>query len=219
MNLKVASRFRSAQGSILVFTVVVTALVGISLASYLTLVKSQIDLPSLINSVFTLLLPLCSDKDVNFTLDIHKNIPKHVICDAGRLRQVLMNFTSNALKFTHLGFVKLIVSVIKFEEDSCEIQISIIDSGIGMPDHLLKSINKQFALTYDTDHEQSHTAGVTLSISCAIIKLMQGALKISSSMGQGSDFTFTLTLDLPHQKHLLNTQNIPDCKPSQSLPS
>lgn len=135
-------------------------------------------------------------KDVNVIVRYPPNVPRHVIGDMGRIRQILTNLASNAIKFTDKGHVLISVEADSIGEDEVMLRISVEDSGLGIAASKLESLFDKFTQA-DTSTTRKHGGtGLGLAISRQLVKLMGGDVAAKSHVGIGSTFWFTLRLPL-----------------------
>ncbi len=137
------------------------------------------------------------DKGILYIADIDARLNEFdVLGDDMRLRQVLNNLISNALKFTHQGNVTVSASVIKKDAQIVEIFFSVTDTGIGIEKHQQEKIFESFAQADSATTRMYGGTGLGLSISRNIIQLMKGDLFLNSEIGKGSNFYFKLKLPI-----------------------
>jgi signal transduction histidine kinase/DNA-binding response OmpR family regulator len=126
---------------------------------------------------------------------VHDEVPEVIVGDDTRLRQIVINLINNALKFTEKGQVELVVSMVAPlipGEDACKLRFEVRDSGIGIPEHKLDRLFKVYSQT-DASTARTHGGtGLGLAISQELVILMGGAITVSSKVGQGSTFAFTI---------------------------
>ncbi len=134
------------------------------------------------------------DKGLDFCLEMSDNIPREVQGDPLRLRQILNNLCSNAIKFTESGFVRVSAHASGQTDDAVEIELSVADSGPGIAPEFLSHIFEPFAQEDSTLPRRFGGTGLGLSISHELALLMQGQLRVESEQGRGSVFTLTLPL-------------------------
>ncbi len=143
----------------------------------------------LLEEIKTIVFPRSLKKGLDFEISIAKNLPKVVLADLVKLRQVLLNLIANAIKFTNQGYVKLIVTL---NEDNHH-QFSIEDSGQGIPKQDQEKIFEAYQQSSSTKTKEAST-GLGLSISKSFVECMGGVLSVESSVSSGSRFFFSLHL-------------------------
>jgi signal transduction histidine kinase/CheY-like chemotaxis protein len=124
----------------------------------------------------------------------------NVYGDPVRLRQVIDNLISNAIKFTLTGGVSLIVSLVAKSDDKCLLLFSIEDTGIGIRQDKLPQLFTPFLQMEASTTRRFGGTGLGLSISKQLINLMQGSIDVSSDEGKGSRFNFSIELDASKQE-------------------
>jgi len=132
-------------------------------------------------------------KELQLYTCIDANIPGLVRGDAARIRQILANLLSNALKFTDIGRVVLRLRTVITEAGETALQWQVTDTGIGMSDAQQQRLFEPFYQAHGHEHTISGT-GLGLSICARLSELMGGQLRVVSETGLGSSFTFTLAL-------------------------
>jgi len=136
----------------------------------------------------------CKARDGNLELAalIDPGVPRRIVGDVTRLRQVLMNLLSNALKFTHEGEV-----TVRIEAEPCgegglhEIRIAVRDTGIGIPAERLGRLFKAFSQVDSSTTRRYGGSGLGLAISKRLVELMGGTMAVESEVGRGSTFSFS----------------------------
>lgn len=147
---------------------------------------------SIFHDLSMIFLNRIGDKDVELLYDIDKTIPAKLCGDAQRLRQIIINLTNNAIKFTKSGAVKLSVEVKTLDSESIELLFSISDTGQGIKE---EDIGKLFSSFQQVDTKKNHKkegTGLGLSISKQLVELMHGTIGVESTYGEGSRFYFTV---------------------------
>jgi len=161
----------------------------------------QVDLYELVQQAIHLFKFQAQQKGVELSVTIHENVPCFVYADALRLKQVLVNLISNAIKFTFIGRIHVDIQVVsEFQERVFAIQFSVKDTGIGIKE---KNQHKIFESFVQEDTSTSRVFGGTglgLTICNQLLELMGSELKVNSQVGVGSTFYFTVNLkELPNQ--------------------
>jgi len=135
-------------------------------------------------------------KQLELACDIASDVPPRLIGDPGRLRQVLINLVGNAIKFTQHGEVVIRVRCPQVEADVAQLQISVIDTGIGMPAEKQNLIFEAFTQADNSTRRKFGGTGLGLDISAALVKMMGGSIWLESEVGKGSTFHFDPRLEV-----------------------
>lgn len=137
-------------------------------------------------------------KNIAFIVDIDKTIPKYIIIDGVRIRQVLFNLIGNAIKFTQKGHVKLKVENVYKDNIKSKIDLifSVEDTGIGIDEKNLETIFNAFEQQENHDVAKYGGTGLGLAICTKLIKMMNGEIKVESQKNKGSTFT-VIFRDIP----------------------
>lgn len=166
------------------------------------------------------------NKKIDFHVIYDPTIPDIVYCDPTRIRQILLNLISNAVKFTAYGYVALRAQLNKISEDRCGIIFSVEDTGIGMTEQEQANLFATFSQANSTIGKEYGGTGLGLAISKNLAAAMGGSLQVSSVKGQGSvfqlelDFQFDQNIEQTDEKLLYHAVVISDRKyDAQSLES
>jgi signal transduction histidine kinase/HPt (histidine-containing phosphotransfer) domain-containing protein/ActR/RegA family two-component response regulator len=159
-------------------------------AGGLTLEKISFDFPATIESVRSIVLDKASSKGLEFKALVDQNIPRRVLGDPTRLRQVLINLLVNAVKFTEKGSVELHAAV-----DEGMLVFSIRDTGIGMTEEMLGRLFQPFSQADETITRKYGGTGLGLLISKELIEAMNGTIAVESTRGVGTCFWIRLPLE------------------------
>ncbi|ASD66368.1 response regulator [Pseudoalteromonas piscicida] len=157
----------------------------------LQLNKQSTCLNSFLSDLFSLFKMAAAKKGLSFSIEAKTPLPQDVKVDKTRLKQVLINIIYNAIKFTSSGFVKVEITL----QADAKLEFKVIDTGIGIPCEKLKRIFKPFEQVQNVTTRTDEGAGLGLAISSALIKLMGGELAVESTLGEGSEFGFSIDLD------------------------
>ncbi|QFR49311.1 response regulator [Sulfurimonas lithotrophica] len=128
------------------------------------------------------------EKNLIFKVDIDKNLPKHINSDSLRIKQVITNLLSNALKFTDEN--KTVSFKVKYIDE--KLSVNIKDEGIGIDPKKIKTIFKPFTQADNSTTRKYGGTGLGLTISSRLVKALGGELKVKSELGKGSEFYFTI---------------------------
>ncbi len=138
------------------------------------------------------------EKGLELLCEVAPEVPEILRGDFSRLRQVVVNLVGNAIKFTHQGEVALKVEVASRTGSSCIVHFTISDTGIGIPLEKQKSIFEAFSQADNSTTRQYGGTGLGLSISMRLVAMMGGEIWVQSERGQGSQFHFTVKLEVPN---------------------
>ncbi len=164
------------------------------------------DLRDLIEDVADLMSPTANNKGLEIITHISKDIPTSLLSDAGRIRQVMNNLISNAIKFTYYGQIFIEVRLEKVEDENYLVNFNIKDSGIGIAQEKLSTMFKVFTQADMSTTRKYGGTGLGLSICKELVELMHGKIGIISEFGKGSNFWFTIPM-----KKSEEAQEIEDC--------
>ena len=174
-----------------------------SRAGNLAIHPNVVNLPQTLQWVFETLMPQAREAGLEYTLNIHGELPQWVRTDGNRLAQILINLLGNAVKFTRKGHVRLFVktSPIAGQDNKVLFQAEIDDTGIGIPPDLLNAIFDPFvqikAQENDANYLKPHAgSGLGLTISRNLAQAMDGDIVASSVVGQGSTFVVRLAMGI-----------------------
>ena len=156
-------------------------------AGKLSLVNVHYNLMQTVDHVSSLLRGMAADKGIEYRLSASEPLPRCLYGDDIRLRQILINILSNAVKFTEKGYVELAVNA----EDQT-IVFSVSDTGIGIRKEEIDSIFESFSQTDIHKNRKIQGTGLGLSICKSLVDLMGGDIEVFSTYGRGSTFTVTL---------------------------
>ncbi len=165
-------------------------------AEHLELESIPFDLPKVVHATATLLAVRAREKHLELTVDVPPDVPQMVRGDPTRVRQVLMNLIGNAIKFTEEGEVDVSAVVIQRDGDGAAVQFRVRDTGIGIPEEQLGTIFKEFTQADASMTRRYGGTGLGLAISRRLVALMGGELAVTSDVGRGSEFNFTLRFPL-----------------------
>lgn len=156
------------------------------------------DLVSAVDGVAELLSQRASNKGIDFAVFISPEIPTQLTGDVGRLRQILMNLTDNAIKFTDAGGVSIEVLLDPTSRSDGRIclRFDVSDSGPGIPSEEMGKLFQRFSRLDYSDTRRHGGSGLGLVISKELVELMEGEIGVDSEPGEGSRFWFKLPLGL-----------------------
>ncbi len=166
-------------------------------AGRLQLESVEFDLRYVVEEVAQLLGHRAQNKGVELACLIHSDVPHKVIGDPVRLKQILMNLTGNAVKFTaEGGEVFINVDLLRESDGRAAMRFEVHDTGIGIAEHNLERVFKAFTQADGSTTRKYGGTGLGLAISGKLVEAMEGSIGVNSTLGKGSTFWFTLELPL-----------------------
>ena len=154
------------------------------------------DFYGLIENIFNSLSPLAEKKGLEFRIESPPGMPSQVIGDIQHLWMIITNITNNAIKFTPEGHVSIKVESEEKTEKDVLLRVSVEDSGIGIPEKKIDHIFDKFTQVDSSLSRHYEGTGLGLALSKQLVELMGGTIGVSSKVGVGSTFWFTLRLPL-----------------------
>ena len=165
-------------------------------AGKLVLSHSPMSLHSVAASATALFRANAESRGLTITLQMGDNMPDGVVGDAPRLKQVLLNLLGNGVKFTEKGSITLRLTALSRDEVAARVRFEVQDTGIGIPVQALETVFQPFLQVDSTQSRLRGGTGLGLAISQRIVEAMGGRIEISSRLGTGSTFSFSLFLPL-----------------------
>jgi signal transduction histidine kinase/DNA-binding response OmpR family regulator len=165
-------------------------------AGKLAIEANSFDLRLTIEEVNEMLAPKIEDRKLELILQYPADVPRHFVGDAGRIRQVMTNLVGNAIKFTPAGSILIAVECESRDAARAGIRISVRDTGPGIPADKVDSVFDKFSQVDGSTTRKYGGTGLGLAISKQLVDLMGGSIRVTSQLGEGSTFSFTLPLEL-----------------------
>ncbi|MBL8918979.1 MAG: response regulator [Myxococcaceae bacterium] len=153
------------------------------------------DLLAVTEDVVDLMRARAHEKRIELVLRVAPGLPRFVVCDGGRLRQVLLNLTSNAIKFTSRGHVLIDLDG-HARGDQLELVLAVEDTGIGIPKDRIEAVFEAFTQADNSTTRRYGGTGLGLAITRRIVGAMGGRVLVESQVERGSRFTVTVTVPL-----------------------
>jgi PAS domain S-box-containing protein len=163
-------------------------------AGKLDLEPQPFDLRETCEHIIELLSATALEKGISLILRYSPNTPSFVVGDSGRIRQILTNLASNALKFTREGYVYIDVDAVAGTEEETSIHFNVKDTGIGVSREELPQLFQKFSQGDSSTTREFGGTGLGLAICKQLVSLMGGKIGMDSELGKGSKFWFRLNL-------------------------
>ncbi len=145
-----------------------------------------------LSEVVSLMRVRAKAKNLSLVVEYNGPMPKNVQSDPTRLRQILINLTSNAVKYTEVGEVRLVARMLDAQSDEPKIQFEVVDSGVGMTDQQIAMLFKPFSQVDSSTTRKHGGTGLGLAISKRLAEKLGGDITVKSSPGEGSTFIVTV---------------------------
>lgn len=181
-------------------------------AGRLAIEPISFNLKTAMEEIAKLLAPKAAQKKLDFALQFAPNLPSRFIGDPGRIRQIVMNLTDNAIKFTKVG--KTVIHIDSVASNGCEERLAfrISDTGIGIPKEIQSRLFVKFTQADGSTTRKFGGTGLGLAICKRLAELMRGTIKLESEPGVGSTFTFEIPLPVDRSAVFE-----PEIKPATSI--
>ncbi len=168
-------------------------------ADAVTIAKQPVALAEFVTGLVALQRPAAAARGITMTSTLAPDLPAGIVTDPLRLRQILLNLISNALKFTERGRVEIDVSAAPMSpgDNHRRLFFQVRDTGCGIAPERLQRIFQPFAQADASIARNYGGSGLGLAISQRIAALIDGAITVQSTPGRGSTFTLTLTVEVP----------------------
>jgi two-component system sensor histidine kinase/response regulator len=176
-------------------------------AGKLVIEHREFDLDAMFDNVASQLGEKVASKELELVIDIDPDVPRALIGDSLRLRQILLNLGSNAVKFTEQGEIDIVVRSKGARDGEVLLEFAVHDTGIGIPPDAVNRLFNSFEQADNSITRKYGGTGLGLAISKRMAELMGGQISVSSEVGKGSRFAFTARLGLglgPGQRRLPN---------------
>lgn len=167
-----------------------------------------------VSSVIKLMSLTASGKGLELTATVNENVPELLLGDPVRLKQILINLVSNAIKFTETGYVKVSVDLLEKYDNVVKLICKVKDTGIGITDDGKERLFKEFSQSEKSTTRKFGGTGLGLAIAKKLTGLMNGNIGADSTPGQGSEFWFTVQFDRVDEEMVVKKDIKPTFKQS-----
>ena len=169
-------------------------------AGKMELRKVPVSTLGVLDKLVSLFNQKANSKGIKLMYSVDADVPETIKTDETRLLQILSNLTSNSIKFTEEGHVKVQISLVKHEGQKLTLKFQIFDTGVGITQENIKRLFTNFNQLDNSITKQHAGTGLGLSISRALCVLMGGTIGVNSQVGEGSEFWFTIETESSDQK-------------------
>jgi PAS domain S-box-containing protein len=148
-----------------------------------------------INRALAVLLPKAHEKGLALNFVTEGELPPAIVTDPEKLRQIIINLAGNAVKFTDMGEVKILLSMESSDSGTDFLTVAVSDTGPGIPPDKQQAIFEPFTQLDSTAAKKSSGTGLGLSITVKLVELLGGTIHVSSTVGKGTTFTFSIPVE------------------------
>ena len=165
-------------------------------AGKLNLREEPFSIADVVQETADLFQPVASEKNIELKTNVEVDSGVMLQGDNGRIRQILMNLVSNAIKFTSEGYIELSAKIDVRSDGRADLTCEVKDTGIGIEPAKRRRLFEEFFMVDDGDTRQYSGTGLGLAISRKLVEMMDGAIDVESVVGEGSTFWFTAPLEM-----------------------
>lgn len=166
-------------------------------AGKMELINKEYNSQELFNSLSTMVIPRIGDKPIDFKTVIASDIPPVLKGDTGKLKQIILNLLTNAVKYTDKGFIKYRIECINdFKNNKTKLIITITDTGRGIKKEDIDRLFKKFERLEEDRNTSIEGTGIGLAITEGLAELMGGKITVISDYGKGSTFKFVVIQEI-----------------------
>ena len=165
-------------------------------ANKMQLEKIPFDLRTCIQDIYSIVSGIAEEKKIELVYYVSLDIPQHLLGDINRIRQVLLNLVNNGIKFSNKGELFISVELLKRTDNILTLKFIIKDTGIGIAKEIINNLFQPFSQGDSSTSRKYGGTGLGLAITKKIVELMNGKIWVESQLGQGSEFHFTIDLEL-----------------------
>ena len=166
-------------------------------AGKMELINKEYNSQELFNSLSTMVIPRIGDKPIDFKTVIASDIPPVLKGDTGKLKQIILNLLTNAVKYTDKGFIKYRIECINdFKNNKTKLIITITDTGRGIKKEDIDRLFKKFERLEEDRNTSIEGTGLGLAITEGLAELMGGRITVISDYGKGSTFKFVVIQEI-----------------------
>lgn len=160
------------------------------------LIEKPFDVKDLIRDEWVMFDIKAREKNLNLNFNIDTRIPRILLGDGGRLKQIITNILGNAVKYTMVGSVTLNIDLMANDNENATLKVSVIDTGRGIRKEDIGKLFEAFERIDEKENSAIEGTGLGINITAKLLKLMNSELMVESTEGKGSNFYFTVKLPI-----------------------
>lgn len=175
------------------------------------LIEEEFNIGSTVNDVMNMALTRKGDKNIDIIARVDPDIPKGLFGDEVRIKQIIINLMTNAVKFTNTGCVVLKITQSRHKY-GINLNVSVRDTGIGISEENLEKLFTSFQQVDTRKNRSVEGTGLGLAISKRLVSKMGGFINVSSTYGKGSEFKFVIPLEVTDEEPFVHIKNTSEMK-------
>ncbi|MDO5154690.1 MAG: ATP-binding protein [Eubacteriales bacterium] len=156
------------------------------------IIPVEYDVISMLDDICNIIEIRLQEKNLGFRIKVDPNMPKRLYGDELRLKQVIINILTNAVKYTEEGGIRFLVEAVSPTEDTVGFKVTVIDTGIGMKEEEIPRLFEAFSRLDERRNREIEGTGLGMSIVFRLLEQMDSKLDVQSEYGVGSTFSFTV---------------------------
>ena len=160
-------------------------------ANKMEIVNTEYDIREECENIVNLIKPRIGEKNIEMNLSVAPDVPEMLYGDKSKVKEILSNLLTNAVKYTNEGFITITINCIN-KNDACSLMVSVEDSGRGIKPEKIDKLFQRFERLDEDRNTTIEGAGLGLAITKRLVELMDGKIVVQSVYGSGSKFTFYL---------------------------
>ena len=160
-------------------------------ANEMDVIESRYNLKEEIEKIEKIIRLHINDKSIDFRVNVSEDLPDHLYGDGNKVKQIMMNLLTNAVKYTESGYVCLTIDCEK-ERSNAKLTISVSDTGIGIEESQVNNLFNKFSRLDSVKDSDISGTGLGLAITKSLVDMLDGKIEVDSTYGKGSTFTVSL---------------------------
>lgn len=178
-------------------------------AGKMELINKEYNPYELFNSLGTMVIPRIGDKNITFETHLASDLPGTLKGDTGKIKQIVLNLLTNAVKYTDEGYISYKVNSLNdFKNNKCYMYVTITDSGRGIKPEDLNRLFEKFERLDEDKNSSIEGTGLGLAITQSLANLMGGKITVTSKYGEGSSFKFVFVQEIIKEENEISLEEV-----------
>ncbi len=178
-------------------------------AGKMELINKEYNPYNLFNSLGTMVIPRIGDKNITFETHLASDLPGTLKGDTGKIKQIVLNLLTNAVKYTDEGYISYKVNSLNdFKNNKCYMYVTVTDSGRGIKPEDLNRLFEKFERLDEDKNSSIEGTGLGLAITQSLANLMGGKITVTSKYGEGSSFKFVFVQEIIKEENEISLEEV-----------